>query len=467
MSTVALEIWTGAYPAIANDITIKVYRQDDDLAVVDEDTHVAPHPLDTWLFPGLDRTNYVFRIFETIAGVVQQQLGEDMNVIPAGTGNVTFRVTEQIEADVTVGVVSGVNTFTLDGTGGSEDWRGWDFDTIDRIGQGPMKRNVDYSWNPATAVFTLLGAGDLIGPNEWFNVQFADQITEGSDSVPNTVPRFSTPKIITANYNINAGSDFGGLLIIRPAGNYLELTLPDIATVVAGKMLDVEMDWAAAANCAKLKTQAGQTIAWLQGARPDLYACRNENFSIFKFIDPAGPTSMWRVWKPFGNFLTVGNSIWSDAEEGDVFNQILFDGASLDIFQYARLYNDHVLQLDPTKTCNFDDWATGNNKKKFSLANGSGADANKFHVPDRRGMTDKNSDGIVLNGAFEAAQVGAFSFNLVIPKISTSKTDAGVGRIVMGSDGNEPSDSNPIPLTINAGKKNLVDSVYSSKYLLV
>lgn len=467
MSTVALEIWTGAYPTIANDITIKVYTQADPLAVVAEITHPAPHLADSWPFSGLDRTNYVFRIFETIAGVIQQQLDDDMNVVPAGIGGVNVRATEQIEADVTPGIVSGVNTFTMDGTGGSADWRGWDIDTIDRIGQGPMKRNVDYSYNPSTAVFTLLNVGDLIGPHEWFNVQFAAQTSEGSDSVPTTIPRFSTPKIITANYNINAGSDFGGLLIIRPAGNYLELTLPDIATVVAGKMLDVEMDWAAAANCAKLKTQAGQTIAWLQGARPDLYACRNENFSIFKFIDPAGPTSMWRIYKPFGNFLTVGNSVWSDAEEGDVFNQILFDGAALDIFQYARLYNDHVLQLDPTKTCNFDDWATGNNKKKFSLANGSGADANKFHVPDRRGMTDKNSDGVAINGAFEAAQVGAFSFNLVIPKTSTSKTDAGVGRIVTGADGNEPTDTDPIPLTINAGLQNRVNSVYSNKYLLV
>lgn len=467
MSTVALEIWTGAYPAIANDITIKVYRQDDDFAVVTEDTHAAPHPLDTWLFPGLDRTNYVFRIFETIAGVVQQQLGEDMNVIPAGSGNVTFRATEQIEADVTVGVVSGVNTFTLDGTGGSEDWRGWDFDTIDRIGTGPMRRGVDYSWIPATAVFTLLNVGDLIGHNEWFNVQFAAQTSEGSDSVPTTIPRFSTPKIITANYNINAGSDFGGMLILDPAGNYFQINLPDIGTVVAGKVLDIEMRRASANRSVKFSAFGAQTIDWMSGARPDLYICNNESLSIYKFIDPAGPTSMWRIYKPFGNFLTVGNSIWSDSDVADVFNQIPFDGASLDVFQYARLYNDHVLQLDPAKVCNFDDWATGNNKYKYSLANGSGADANKFHVPDRTGQTDKNTRGAILPGTFEAAQVGAFSFNLVIPKTSTSKTDAGVGRVVTGADGNEPTDMDPIPLTINAGVQNRVNSVYSNKYLLV
>lgn len=469
MSTVALEIWTASYPAIANDITIKVYAQSDPLAVVVEDTHPAPHGPDSWLFPGLDRTNYVFRIFETIAGVVQQQLGEDMNVVPAGAGGVTYRATEQIEADVTVGVVSGVNTFTLDGTGGSEDWRRWDFDTIDRIGTGPMKRGVDYSWNPATAVFQLLQVGDVIAPNEWFNVQFAAQVSEGSDSVPNNVPRFSTPKIITANYNISAGSDFGGMLIVDPAGNYLEMQLPDIATVVAGKCLDIEMRRTNLDKCFKLKTAAGQYIDWLQGFRPDLYTCPNESFTVFKFVDPAGPTSMWRIYKPSpGNWMSVGQSVYDDADPLDVYNKKLFDGSAFDIFNFARLYNDYVLNLPGGQICNFDDWATGDNKYKFSLANSANpANANKFHIPDRRSTTDKATDGVILPGIFQGGQVGAFSGFLVIPKASTSKTDAGTGRIVTGSDGNEPTDSAPIPFTLNGGLENRVASTISRKYLLV
>lgn len=467
MSTVSLDIWTGAYPSITHDITIKVYAQSAPLAVVVAATHTPPHLADTWSFPGLDRTNYVFRIFETNAGVVIQQLGADMNVVPGSAGGVKIKTTAQIESDVTVGFTSGVKVFTFDGTGGSQDWRGWDIDTIDRIGLGPMKRGVEFSWVPSTGVFTLLGGSDLFAPNEWFNVQFAPQLTEGTDSVPATIPRFSTPKIITANYNIDAGADFGGLLLIRPAGNYLELTLPDIATVVAGKMLDVEMDWSATMKCAKLKIfSGGQTIAWLTGSRPDLYVLPSENFSIYKFTDPAGPTDMWRIWKPEGNFKTVGNSVWSDALPSDVYNQILFDGSALDIFQYARLFNDHVSNLDPSQKCNFDDWATGDNKKKFSLANGSGINVNKFHIPDRRNMSDKNTDGTILPGVFQPAQVGAF--NLTVTGIIMTKAGNSNQVVVMKNinDGNLGTQAVNFG-TINSGLENRVAAAISRKYLLV
>jgi len=197
MSTVALNIYTSAYPSITNRITCRIYAQSDPLAIIASAIHNAPHLADTWSFPGLVRTNYLFRFFEIDGGgAIIQQLGDDMDVVPGSAGGVNYKASQQIEADITVGFTSGVNTFKFDGTSGSPDWRGWDIDTIDRIGTGPMKKNADYSWVPGTGIFTLLAAGDVFAPNEWFNVQFVTQVTDVTDSVSTIITRFSTPKIM-------------------------------------------------------------------------------------------------------------------------------------------------------------------------------------------------------------------------------------------------------------------------------
>lgn len=467
MATVSIDIFTGAYPTIANNIEIRVYTQADPLAIVTSLNHAGPHAADTWSFPGLDRTNYLFRIFEMSGSSIVRQLGGDMNIVPTSKGGVAQRATEQIEADVTPNFTSGVNTVTMDGTSGSPDWRGWDISTLDLMGNGPMKRGIDYSYDSATGQLVLLQPGDLFGPNAWFNVDFAAQVTAGTDSVPTTFPQFATPQIITANYSVSAGGDFGGLLIVKPAGNYLEILLPDIASVVAGKVLTIEMAPAAINKCGKVLTQAGQVIDWLQGNRPDLYMCPQESLSVYKFIDPSGPTSEYRVYRPFGNFTRVGEQIADDNAAVNVFNKVLFDGSSLGVLQYARLYNDFILNLPAGEAVDYDDWTTGNNKYKYSLANSSNpANAGKFMIPDRRGLVDKNISGARLPGDFEDAQVGAFNLTLTGSRMRKSGTSNEV--IVMKNISDAvigPADVNFG--TINTGKENAVKNVGVRKYLLV
>lgn len=456
MSTVALDIFTGAYPTITvNDITVKVYAQSDPLSIITSLTHGAPHLADTWSFPGLARTNLLFRIFETIpiSGTVVRQLGGDMNVVPGTANGVAYKATAQIEADVTTGMSSGVNSFTFDGTSGTQDWRGWNISTADRMGGiGPMKKTVDYSWNPTTGKFMLLQAGDVFAVNEWFNIEFDTQVTDTTSSVPVSVPLFSTPKIITADYTVSAGADFGGLLIIKPAGNYLELTLPDIATVAAGRLLTIEMAPFSGNKCAKIKTAAGQVIDWKAGGLGALYITPQESISLYRFIDPAGPTNMYRVYNPFGNFLRVGEQVTDDNIPANVFNKILLDGTILDNKQYARIYNEYVLGLPPGEVVNYDDWTTANNKYKFSLANGASmADAGKFRIPDKRGRFERITDGVRLPGDFEAqdlqthrhlthgfgAIVGA-GFNWFLSIIATNRYSAGGGSDNFGGKKNTP-----------------------------
>lgn len=407
MATVNLNIYTSAYPSITNDIEINLYLQSDDTAVIATVRKAAPHGLHTWSFPGLTPSNYLFRIFEIAGSTIVQQLGDDMDVVPGSAGDVLFRATEQIEAGSTVGFTAGTNTFTFDGTGGTEDWRGWDIDTADRMSIGPMKKNLDYSWNKTTGVFTLLVSGDVFGPLEWFNISFAAQTSDVASSVPVIIPTVTATIVSGSSYTIDATTDFGKTILIDPSGNYAEIQLPDIATVTAGKIISFEMRRASVQKCAKILTMGADVIDWLAGNRSDIFICPNEFISLYKFIDPAGPTSMWRVLNPIGNYATVGRQFNDDNLPVNVFNQILMDGADADVLQFARLYNDYVLQLAGGQAVNYDDWATGNNKYKFSLANSSiGANAGKFKIPDRRNAFDRNTDGTRIPGDYQIEMIG-------------------------------------------------------------
>lgn len=477
MSTVNLNIYTAAYPSITNDIAINIYLQSDPLAIIATVRYAAPHGFHTWSFPGLVRSNYLFRIFEMAGSSVVQQLGDDMDVVPGSAGDVLFKATEQIEVDVTTGLTAGANTFTFDGTGGKQDWRGWEIDTIDRMGTGPMKKGIDYSWDSTTGLFTLLVAGDLFSHLEWFNVSFAAESVGGGDSVP--VGSDSViARLVKVNYTLDPGTDFGATLIIDPAGNYIELQLPDITTVAAGRVVTFEMRRAATNKCAKIITFGTDPIDWLLGARTDLFICPNESISLYKFIDPAGPTSMWRTAKPFGNFLKVGEQISDDNILANVFNKVLMDGADGDIQIFARFYNDYILNLDPAQVVNYDDWATGSNKYKFSLANSSvSGNAGKFKIADRRNAFERNTNGTRVPGDFQAQDLMPHDHIMhgqgPIPgaggpyfmTITTNRYSAGGGSDTLGGKTGTPD--NTMRTSLTTGSETRPANYAVRKYLLV
>jgi hypothetical protein len=437
MSTVVdLDIFTGPYPSIGNNIEVRVYMQSAPLAVLDALNHPFPHTVqDIWSFPGLPRVNLLFRVFETTGGLgssIIQQLGGDMNVTPGSANGVNFRATEQIEADVTVGFVSGVNSVTFDGTAGAEDWRGWEISTLDRMGTGPMKKGVDYTWNKTLGKLQLLNIGDVFGPNEWFNVEFEAQTSQVTASLPSIVFLFDTPKLITADYTVSAGGDMGGLLILDPASTYLEVSLPDLNTVLPGRLLTIEMRRASVNKCGKIITFMTDTIDWLQGSRNDLYICPQESLSLYRFVDPGGAAvGMWRVYNPSpGNWLQLGHTVDDDNILANVFNKVLTDGSDGDVLALARLYNDYVAQLPGGQVVNYDDWTTGNNKYKFSLANSANlANAGKFKIPDRRNIFKRNTDGTRLPGDFQAQSIQAHNHGV---PVAVAPTDPNTGVNITG-----------------------------------
>lgn len=459
--TTDLQISTNAFPSItADDVQIAIYDQSDSGAIVTSQQFHPPHNQRAWNFPGLPIANYLFRIFQMVgtSGTVRQQMGGDTFVVPNQPSTVTYFPPEQIVADNTLGFSSGVNSVVFDGTGGKEDWRGRDIGTLVRMGgEGVMKKGVEYSWNTNTGTLQLLNTDDVFNPAEWFNVSFVLQVGAAPASIPTILPPFLTPTVITADYNVNAGTDFGGVLIIRPASVYLEITMPAIATVPVNKRIKFEFDPTPFSGgnpvqqCAKIIFQAGEVLTWLGGVKPALFIINLESIFLYPFID-TDAVKRWRVDSPFGNWLRVGDQVVDDALSANVFNKVPLDGASLDNKQYARLYNEYVLSLTG-QVCNYDDWPTGNNKYLFSIANSSNpANAGKFRIPDRRNIFERNTDGARLPGNFQAAQVPSHNHNNGVADDSPPHADhlsiyGTVTTDVSGSGANQPDIASGTPAT--------------------
>lgn len=86
------------------------------------------------------------------------------------SGGLVYKTPQYLTAGATVGLVPGATTATFDGTAGTDDWRGWT--PIITRGQLIMKPGIDYSWDPAIGLLTLLKVGDKFGNPEDFFVQF-------------------------------------------------------------------------------------------------------------------------------------------------------------------------------------------------------------------------------------------------------------------------------------------------------
>jgi len=193
---------------------------------------------------------------------------------------------------------------------------------------------------------------------------------------------------------------FGRKVIAEPGDHYIELTLPTIASVVQGRPLMIEVSGISHC-CVRVKANGADVIKFLKG---NIYAAQHETFIVYKFIRPGG-TMEWRVAQADGNFKTVGQIVSDDGEFGDVINRIPLDGSSVLVTQYARLYNEVVLNLPIAQVVNYDSWATGNNKYLFSLANSSNpANAGKFMIPDRRGLFERATTAATKPGDYQDSQ---------------------------------------------------------------
>lgn len=461
MAAVTLNIIQNTIPGItSNDLKYVVYKAVDYPAETASQTFAPPHNERTISFPGLERTNYIWKLFKMSGMTIVEQL-ESFQVVPDNDG-VIYKSPELIQVDITPGFTAGATVAVLDGSSGTEDWRGFEI-YVERLGIGTMKKGLDYTWNINTGTFTLIVIGDSFQHLEFYNITFG-LIVGGSSGIiaPST---FGGQKIITNTDSLSAG-DVGKDIIIKGAAPYFEVQLPDVTTVPSGKVYFIE-GGVGSHKCVRFKTQSGQTIDFLKGARTDVKVGVSESFWLYR---EAG-ASQWRIKSAVGNFAQVGRIITTDADITDEFNVLELNGATVSVTEYARLYEDYVTQLDSAQVVTFANWSVGNNKYKWSLASGG-----VFHVPDRRNVYSRNWDGTILPGVFQDWQFPDHKHEESIGTLPATLFGRGASRIPGGYNSSNHTQTdltsgivdmsgNPIPSNVGLDVRPV--TVVERKFVLV
>jgi hypothetical protein len=379
MPTLVLNAFSKAYPSITNRIRAAIYLAELPLAIVAEiiDT-TSGHPSRTWSFPGLERTNYKFSLDEINGSDVVVSNLAAFDVVPGTIEGSLVRNDEQIKVGQTEGLIAGNTSFIFDGTFEKPNYIGWEIVISEISGRGIMIRGLDYSWDKTTGTFQLLQSGDLFVDGTYYNIHFNSIDTTEGNSYP-TLNDYQF-NIIIDNIKIDA-SYFGKKLICSPVVSFITVKLPDIYALVPGRKLMIEVD-GTDQQCVHIVTGFGEPINFFNGM---IYLLPGERLSIYSMLRDGTPE--YRFCDAFGNFTTVGNMVSTDDTYNSSLNMIPLDGRNLNTLKYARLYNQFVLNLPIDQVVNYADWETGNNKYKYSYSDGT-----NFHIPDRRGMFERNNN---------------------------------------------------------------------------
>jgi hypothetical protein len=386
--TVVLNLQSIAMPNIINPIRVDVATQDNPTSIVATETDTtAGHPARIWSFPGLPRTNYVVVMNEISGGAPVNQLAY-FDVVPDSISGDMVREDEQLIGGVTPGFDVGLNHVVFDGTNNLPDYRGWNINPERRNGGGTMQRGVEYSWDKDTGDFYWLQSGDQILPNELYNIDFDPIATPAGGSVPPSVVVGFTTRLITSSDSI-LDTDLGTNIIVEPAGNYLELTLPAANSSKDGLPISISV-FKSATCCVKLIG----SIKFEYGA--NMFLTQGESVEIYCFIRSAG-NNEWRYRNANAGFASVGRLVYSD--NVTPINGVAATGTLCDLLTHARLWQ-WVQSLPPAYRQSFANW--GSNQTFFSDTDGTG-----FHVPNRANLYARPSKYGDIVGSLVAQQIAS------------------------------------------------------------
>lgn len=421
-STVTPRIYTGAFPTIVNPIKYAIYAAADPLAEVESQTFAAPHPIRAVSFPGLDRINYILRVFEMLDGVPLRTLVNDFNFNP-DNNDIDYKTPEIIVVGITPGITPGSNTFTFDGTDGKPDWRSWT-PIVQPPGFAPWLEGYNYTWDTVTGTLTIID-GQTFESEFRMLVEFETKIVTGAPGIP-TAKLFSQVMDVDSNITL-VPDDFGKKILVNPASTYVKITLPPIATVLPLKTIFFETGLDTGTDyCVEIAANTGDQWSFGKSGRGSMFMVASESFTAYRY------GSLWHVQDAAGNFKIVGDQFGTDIEEDEVSGAIPMKGQLLSVNQYARLYNDYVLKLPAGRAVPFSGaggWAS--NPTKWSLASGG-----FFRCPDRRNIHERNADTTNLPGNPLADSVGAHQHLMFGPDAAGNDAiDATSGVSLANSDG--------------------------------
>lgn len=370
--------YTGKPTASSAAFTLAGVPKPGDYIRVDFSLNPAPGPMndysvETTVIGGWGLTEIIADLKTKIDALVDNTLAYSLD----GNNGLRVRGFDNALLTVFTTIIGGLPGET------KPDFVGWDIVPSELTGRGILVEGLDYSWDKETATFQLLQPGDILTDGTYWNFKFNCEDSGYTDSYP-TIRDFGINRI-TETTTLDH-TYFGKKLICEPVGVYMEVNLPLIDTIPEGREMMVEVG-GEGLLCVKFIPAGGAIINYLRGA---IYAMAGESFSIYKYIRDG--VHEWRISAADGNFRSCGQTVGDDQLQPDLFNKQALDGTIANVLQYARVYNEIVLNLPINQLVDFDAWSTGKNKYFFSRANSADiGNAGKFRFPDRRGLFERNN----------------------------------------------------------------------------
>lgn len=382
----------------SNYLVVAIYEETSPSVVVNFQTFAAPHTSSRNItFTGCNPVPHRVVIYENASAAV------------GGTIRHNFIYNPQFKNAVVredLALVAGTSSGFSGVSYSDASLAGWIW-SLERRGVGTLIKDSDYSWDSGTNTWQLLATTDNSTPSietgEKFIIRFQPKITTSTvPSVNNTPNLFNDVQLVDVNTTLDA-TIIGKAVLISGTNPYLEITLPDITTVLANKVLFFLFEGGNHINAA-VKCFGIQKIQWLKQNLTELIGGQSEQFGLFKWVDPNDSSIYaWRVINPDGNYKTAGEIV-DIYKETNVLNCIYANGATVSRNTYKRLWN-HVQTLDSSMLVSDTDWnnAALNNKGKYSSGDGS----TTFRLPQlyTAGFLRAVNSSVRKAGSFEVETV--------------------------------------------------------------
>lgn len=358
-------------------------------------------------FTGLNPVIHLGKLFETDGVSTVGTLLANFSIDPAFLG-VEIRPDLFLKADDagSPGFVSGVNYYTAP----DDNLLGWDY-TLAIRGQGPIKPVDEYTINPATGNPAIAEVGYQIQPDEVWVFQFKPKTILFNPSANSSGNLFNESIVIAVDTEQEA-AEMGNEFLLIGDNSTLVVTLPDIDTVVANRLIQFDSAGGNHINAVIESFDDGggaDPIDYCRDVVSQVVLGQGEGASFFKWVDPNDNTNVrWKVKFASDDIKKVGEKVLGDFYlDEDLLNMVYADGRELDRLVYPRLWA-YVQSLPAAMRISDILWNTpvdGIYIHKGKYSNGDGSTT--FRIPDLRSPgilrgVDFNSR---LGGSYEAAQM--------------------------------------------------------------
>jgi hypothetical protein len=367
-----------AAPAITtNYLVVAIYEASSPTTVVDFQAYAAPHTSPRNIsFTNVNPAVHIVKIFENTSGSVGGTIRHQFIYDPSFT-NAEIKFDEFIVVGTTAGFDAGNTSFVPS----DNRWDGWDYEIEIRQSFGQLQKDVE--WNKIISPhfgFEVILDGYTFQDQEVYIIHFYPKISVVTPtSNPGGAKVFDTVMVVTDNISLT-NSDMNKAVFIEGENPFLTITLPDIKTVLANRIIPIVSNSGNHIN-ASISAYGWDKIHWLNQELSELILGQSELLWLFKWVNPSDVDDYhWKVINEKSGMRSVGQIVSSYLlpQSVDPVNAIFANGALLSRTTYKRLWN-YVQSLDSSAIVSDADWTNFslNNTGKYSTGDGS----TTFRIP--------------------------------------------------------------------------------------